>query len=377
MARPIKDAPDFKLGLFSSNCSSGLAVTKVPERWSGSWEDNLRLAKIADEVGIDFMLPIARWIGYGGETNFHEGVLDPVVWAGALLAHTKHLSVFATVHTAFNHPIVMAKQLATVDRVGAGRAGINIVAGWNKPEYDTFGMDLPQSHDDRYALAQEWWDVIRKIWTTPGSFDHDGRFFHLQHVEGSPKPYDGILPVLNAGSSEQGRDFAARNADFAFTIVAGPEDGREIVEAITTRARTQYGRETGVFTLGHAVCRPTRKEAEEFLHYYADENADWSAVDNLMALQGLHAQSFTPEMLTTFRARFAAGHGSCPLIGSPDDVADEIERFHQAGFNGMTLAFLDYAGELEYFAQEVLPRLERKGVRLPRHWDREPAAMKV
>jgi dimethylsulfone monooxygenase len=85
-------------------------------------------------------------------------------------------------------------------------------------------------------------------------------------------------------------------------------------------ARAQ-GRDVGVFTLGYVVCRPTRQEAEQFLHYYAVENADWPAVDEVMRLQGLHAQSFTPEMLSTFRYRFAAGHGSCPLIGDPDDVA--------------------------------------------------------
>jgi len=83
MPRTITDGVAFKLGLFSANCSSGLAVTRIPERWSGSWEDNLRLARLADEVGIDFLLPIARWIGYGGETNFHEGVLDPVASTAA------------------------------------------------------------------------------------------------------------------------------------------------------------------------------------------------------------------------------------------------------------------------------------------------------
>jgi FMNH2-dependent dimethyl sulfone monooxygenase len=363
VTKAIADGKGFKLGLFSANCSSGLAVTKIPERWSGSWEDNLRLAKLADDTGIDFMLPIARWIGYGGETNFHEGVLDPVSLAAGLLAHTSRLFVFSTIHTAFNHPIVAAKQLATVDQIGHGRAGINIVAGWNKPEYDTFGVELPQDHDDRYALAQEWWEVVRKIWTTPGQFDHDGRFFKLKHVEGLPKPYSGPPPVLNAGSSDQGRDFAARNADFAFTIVGGPDDGEGIVRQVRSQARERYGRDMGVFTLGHVVCRPTRAEAEEYLHYYADEHADWDAVDNLMRLQGLHAMSFTPEMLETFRARFAAGHGSCPLIGTPDEVAEQIERFHRAGFGGMTLSFVDYVSELGYFAQEVLPRLEAMGVR--------------
>ena len=56
-----------KLGLFGANCSSGRFITTVPERWSGNWEDNLRLAQMADEAGIDFLLPIARWKGYGGE----------------------------------------------------------------------------------------------------------------------------------------------------------------------------------------------------------------------------------------------------------------------------------------------------------------------
>ena len=55
-----------KIGLFGSNCSSGRAVTKVAERWSGSWPDNLQLARMADEAGIDFLLPIGRWKGYGG-----------------------------------------------------------------------------------------------------------------------------------------------------------------------------------------------------------------------------------------------------------------------------------------------------------------------
>ena len=94
MTKSIIDGKDFKLGLFSSNCSGGMAVSKAPDRWSASWDDNLRLAQIADEVGIDFLLPIARWIGYGGETNFHGSVLDPTVWAASLLANTKRISVF-------------------------------------------------------------------------------------------------------------------------------------------------------------------------------------------------------------------------------------------------------------------------------------------
>ena len=62
MVKPLLDGKDFKLGLFSANCSGCMAVSKAPDRWSASWDDNLRLAKIADEVGIDFLLPIANKI---------------------------------------------------------------------------------------------------------------------------------------------------------------------------------------------------------------------------------------------------------------------------------------------------------------------------
>jgi alkanesulfonate monooxygenase SsuD/methylene tetrahydromethanopterin reductase-like flavin-dependent oxidoreductase (luciferase family) len=366
VAKALLDGADLKLGLFSANCSSGMAVTKIEDRWQATWDDNLRLGRLADEVGLDFMLPIARWIGYGGETNFHEGVLDPVALAAGLLAETERIFVFATIHTAFNHPLVAAKQMATVDQIGRGRAGLNIVAGWNKPEYDAMGVELPQDHDDRYAYAQEWWEIVKRLWTEPGRYDHDGRFWQLQGIESMPKPYDGLLPILNAGSSTQGRDFAARNSNVVFTVVGGPDDGAEVVATVEANARDNYGRAVGVFTPSYCVCRETKAEAEEFHHWYADENADWDAVDNLMTLQGLHAQSFSAEMLAMFRPRFAGGHGVCPLIGSPDDVAAQIKRFHDAGFGGMTLSFVDYVGELEYFAQEVLPRLEALGVRNPR-----------
>jgi alkanesulfonate monooxygenase SsuD/methylene tetrahydromethanopterin reductase-like flavin-dependent oxidoreductase (luciferase family) len=362
----LVDGTDFKLGLFAPNCSGGLAVTTIPERWSASWADNLRMAEVADRVGIDFILPIARWIGYCGVTNFHGSVLEPVPWASGLLASTSRVVVFATVHTAFNHPVVSAKQLATLDHVGGGRAGVNIVAGWNQPEYVSMGLDLPADHDDRYAMAQEWWEHVRALWTRKGRFDLAGRYFTLCGVEAEPKPVQGVLPVLNAGSSEQGRDFAARNANYVFTIIGDAREGAALVERLTSKARVDYGREVGVMSPAHVVCRPTRAEALDYLHYYADEHADWDAVDNLMRLQGLHAQSFTKEMLSAFRPRFAAGHGTCPLIGTPDEVADEIGRYHRAGLAGMTLSFVDYVGELEQFGAEVIPRLEAKGIRGPR-----------
>ncbi|MFJ6392933.1 LLM class flavin-dependent oxidoreductase [Streptomyces sp. NPDC091972] len=363
MTTRLAERTGFLLGVFSANLSSGLAATTVPERWQATWEDNLRLAGVADRAGLDFILPVARYRGYGGETNFQGSSLDPTTLAAALLARTEQITVFSTVHTAFIPPVLAAKQLATADRIGSGRMGLNIVAGWNKPEYDMFGIDLPQGHDERYAMAQEWWDVVRRVWSEPEPFDYDGTFYQLKGVQGAPGPEFGALPVLNAGSSTQGRDFGARNADLVFTVLNGPEDGAEVVRAVRERARSRYGREAGTLTTAHVVCRPTRREAEEYVRHYAETNADQAAVDTLLSLQGAHAKTFTPEQLATFRTRFTAGHGSCPLIGSPDDVAAEIERYAATGLRGLTLSFVNFTEELQYFVEEVLPRLEKRGVR--------------
>ena len=127
----------FQLGLFSPNTESGLAITTVPERWRATWDNNLRLARLADESGIDFLLPVARWTDWGPRTDFHQSVLDPLVWASGMLAGTERLRVFTTVHTAFHHPIVAAKQLATADHLSRGRVGLNIVTAVKRTAGDT------------------------------------------------------------------------------------------------------------------------------------------------------------------------------------------------------------------------------------------------
>ncbi len=339
-----------------------MAVTKIQERWQNSWDNNIRLARMCDEAGLEFLLPIARWIGYGGDTDFHGGVLETVTWATGLTAHTRHIQIFATVHTAFNHPIVTAKQLATIDQLGSGRVGVNVVAGWNKPEYDAFGIELPQAHEERYARAQEWFDYLQKLWREERAFDWEGKYFQGKAVYGNPRPVQERIPVLNAAASAEGRRFAMRNADFLFTPVFDFDQARATVTDVAGKAAAQ-GRKVGVFTFCSVVCRPSQHEAEDYLDYYANQHADWEAVDNLMRLQGMHAQSFTPEALANFRDRFAAGHGAFPLVGTPDHIADQLEKLSQTGLAGTTLAFVDYAGEFPYFRDEVIPRLERKGLR--------------
>ena len=205
-----------KIGLFGANCSSGRSATTVPERWSASWEDCLALAKLADEAGLDFMLPIARWKGYGGETDFHGASLETITWAVGLLCATKKMTVFGTVHAPLDHPVYAAKQFVTADHIGRGRIGLNVVCGWNQDEFDMFGAEQ-RDHDHRYAYGAEWLDAIKAIWQSDEDFDFAGSFIKLKAVQGNPKPYGGTRPlIMNAGSSPAGRAFSAKSCDVLF-----------------------------------------------------------------------------------------------------------------------------------------------------------------
>src|SRR4030088_120905 len=106
----LLDGNPLKLGLFGANCSSGRSYTTVPERWDASWNNNLRLARLADESGLECMVPIARWKGYGGQTNVNGASLESITWACGLLAATRRVNVFCTIHVPLIHPIIAAKQ---------------------------------------------------------------------------------------------------------------------------------------------------------------------------------------------------------------------------------------------------------------------------
>ncbi|MPT22514.1 MAG: LLM class flavin-dependent oxidoreductase [Starkeya sp.] len=120
-----------------------------------------------------------------------------------MLANTKQLTVFATIHTSANHPVVIAKQIATMAQISGERVGLNIVAGWNKPEYEALGLSLPDDHETRYGYAQEWFDVIKKVWKHDGRFDWNGKYFQLKGVYGNPKPQT-MPPIYNAAGSGLG-----------------------------------------------------------------------------------------------------------------------------------------------------------------------------
>ncbi len=362
--RAMHGANKLQIGLFGPNCSSGRAVTLVPERWSGTWPDNKRLAQLADETGIEFLLPIGRWKGYGGDTDYQGTTLETVTWATALLATTRRITVFGTVHAPIFNPVVAAKEMVTAVHIGEGRFGLNIVVGWNEGEFDMFGVEQ-REHELRYEYAQEWIDVIKMIWSDRENFDFDGKYLHMKGIRGKPKPFGGTRPlIMNAGASATGQAFAVKNCD-AFFLQASRTSLDETAGFVrrAQQAAREVGREIGCYTVGVVTCKPTKKEAEEYFHHCIVEHADWSAVDGILGLKNISPQTVPMQEYLLKRSQYAQGMGGLPIVGDPDHVAAQLADLSKAGLTGIAISLVNYIDELPYFCDEVIGRLQRMGLR--------------
>ena len=357
---PMNGSNKLKLGLFSLNADGGLTLTKVPERWPADWSGIVEAAQLADRAGLEFILPIARWKGFGGEMNSRELSYETLTFAAALAGVTKNIALFSTVHVPMVHPVFAAKALATVDHATGGRAGLNIVCGWNPEEFAAFGLPMIE---DRYTQGLEWFEIVKRIYTADAPFDFDGAFYKLKNVSGKPQPVQKPWPItLNAAFSPPGRDFAARAADFLLTAFVDIEKGRAHVEDMRVRAAAE-NRRIGVCAAAHVVCRPSQDEAEAYYEHYAVTMADSASVDFYTGAKEKFSGSHEADAYRLHRKRFAAGAGTYPLVGTPERIASELARISQAGFAGVALSFVNYRDELPYFIEGVLPLLREAGVR--------------
>ncbi|HTW70364.1 MAG TPA: LLM class flavin-dependent oxidoreductase, partial [Acetobacteraceae bacterium] len=175
----------------------------------------------------------------------------------------------------------------------------------------------------------------------------------------------------SAGFSPRGRDFAARAADALFLNVTELDQVPALLANVAEHAG-RHGRSIAVFTMGHVVCRPTRREAEDFFDYFAEQMADVEGQAYYRATRGTSVVNGTGRMARPLENRFTrqggkrydGGYpGAYPFVGSPDDVAAEMAAMSATGLAGCTVAFVDYLKEIPFFVQEVLPRLERLGLR--------------
>lgn len=351
MATPAK-VPMF--GVFLPLANGGWIISDTTPRIDGSYKQNRDAAILADDLGYDFILSMMKWRGYGGRTN-HWGVsLESITMMAALAEATKRTKVWCTAHTLLHHPVAIAKMMATLDQISGGRAGLNIVSGAYRGEFEQMGVWRPElDHDRRYDLAREWIEIILRLWREP-RVDYAGEFYKITDCVSDPKPSSNPRPdLICAGMSTIGLNYTAKYTDGGF--VAGSTE--EEIAVVSKRAKdiaAGYGKTIKTFAMYTIVPGATDAEAEKRVERYI-AGTDAEAVAGMRASYGLKPDGRETSLVA--RAR-ASGFMTSYIAGSAETIRQKVEStIRTADLDGMMLIFPDYDADLRHFGEKVLPAL--------------------
>jgi FMN-dependent oxidoreductase (nitrilotriacetate monooxygenase family) len=336
---------------------------------------------------------------------------EPSTIVPILTSATKHLGVGVTLSTAFEHPYSMVRRLSSLDHLSGGRVAWNIVSSYSKSEWDAYGADMTV-RQDRYARMEEYMELCHKLWNSwepdailadkqSGIFadpakvhevDHRGEYFRCKgrsFVSRSPQGH----PVLwQAGSSERGRDFAAKHAEAVFAVHPTVERMRQYTDDLNARLYKKFDRRPGSVKLIYGlqtVVAETRAEAQEkyerikaqiplegalawisghfgpdFSKYSLDEHVQNIEIPGIQGLfeSIIYAKNGAPLTVREAALYYAQGMGMPIAVGSPADIADQMEHYMEAGgADGFMLIATYTPGCFEEFVDLVVPELQRRG----------------
>lgn len=342
-----------KFAYWVPNVSGGLVVSKIEQRTDWGIEYNRKLAQIAEQSGFEYGLTQIRFTAGYGADNQHESV----AFSHALLAATEKLKVIAAILPGPWTPAVVAKQLATIDQLTAGRVAINIVSGWFKGEFQAIGEPWLE-HDERYRRSEEFIQALKGIWTTD-NFTFKGDFYRFHNYTLRPKPIQQPHPeIFQGGSSRAARDMAARVSDWYFTNGNTLEGIKAQVDDIRAKAAAN-GHSVKIGVNAFIIARETEEQARAVLQEIIDQ-ADPEAV-NAFGDAAKQAGKASPEgegnwAKSTFEDLIQYNDGfKTNLIGTPRQIAERIVALKAVGVDLVLCAFLHFQEEVAYFGKQVLP----------------------
>ncbi len=333
-------------------------LRNVPdEGMEASWEYVQRLARRSEEIGYDITL-IAELL-----LNDIKGISAPSLdaWstAAALAAVTQRLEIMVAVRPSFHPPALLAKQAATIDRISNGRLALNVVSAWWKDEARRYGVAFDE-HDDRYARTSEWLDVVDRAWSEP-EVGHSGRYYNVDDLILEPKPVSlgaRRRPTIYAGGeSEAAKKMISRQCD-AYVMHGDPPEriAPKIADMRSFRAAASdaLGVELPPLTFGvagYAIVRDSEAEAQREVSRITSVEpgtpgysnySDWIANTKLEQRVSLEDYSVSNRGLR-------AG-----LVGTPEQVAERVGEFEDAGVDLLLLQCSPQLEEMERFAAQVM-----------------------
>ncbi|MGG7510738.1 NtaA/DmoA family FMN-dependent monooxygenase [Plantibacter sp. YIM 135249] len=410
-----------RFGLFENaqTNDSGTATWRHPENQRhlfdtlGYWKN---VAEICEDASLDFMFLADAW-GWADVNGTRpdicsiEGLdlprLDPATVAASLIPTTDHLGLVLTGSTLLEQPYSFARRIATLDHLSQGRIGWNVVTtGTAETASEAFGVPMV-AHDERYDMADDFMEVVYKLWegawepdalerdkagryADPAKvhrIDHDGPYFRSHGYGNTSYSPQGTPVLFQAGSSARGKEFGGRHGECIFLGGSSVAKLAEHVRGIRAEA-VAVGRAADsvkIMAAFSCVVGATRDEAQRKYQEILDAQTPEVAVASYAWFTGLDLSSYDPntkmselhtEMSQTQIARFgdqtvgdvlkdwhAHGVRSTPVVGTPEEIADEICALAEgADLDGFLLTPVIQPGSTIDFVEQVLPILRKRGV---------------
>ena len=350
-----------KFGVFLPNGSNGYIPSAASPVYEPTYQHNLDISLAAERHGLDFVLSMMKFRGFGGDTGYWDSCLESFTLMAGLAAATSTIGLFPSISILSQHPAVVARMVATIDDISGGRCGLNIVTGWNRPEYAQMGMWPGDEHyQRRYQYAAEYVQILQSLWQT-GRASWDGEYFQLDDCSVLPQPKRDI-PLVCAGQSPAGREFVANHADHQFVLTS--EDNLVTsVQDIRERSAVT-GRDVGIYALFHMILADSDEQARAEVDAII-AGADHGAISNILASADLDTNTggTADQLKAALDQDVEAGNmafmGIPVIYGSPDTVATRIEGIvARTGIDGMLFSWPDFVGGIERFGTDVMPKLK-------------------
>jgi FMN-dependent oxidoreductase (nitrilotriacetate monooxygenase family) len=388
-----------------------------------SFTEYVHLAKTAERGKFDTLFFQDTAASYGSDAMSHgdrTGTysrivrLEPMTLLAGLATVTKNIGLIATGTTTYNDPYHLARRFLTIDHMSGGRAGWNLVTSQIEDEAANFGRDHHVDHAERYDRASEFYDVVADLWDSwedgailrdkaSGLFfdagkvhllNHKGKHFSVRGPLNVARSPQGRPVVAQAGSSEPGRELAAKTADIVFTAQSTLSDAQDFYRDVKGRMG-RYGRSPehmrimpGINIVVGRTESEARARREEMDALVTDEVAlrSIARLTGGLDLSKYPIDGPLPELPPSNAAkarqkilidmartenlsirqlahRFAQATGHHVLVGTPAYMADVMEHwFMEGGADGYTVLQPHYPQPLEDFVELVIPELQRRGI---------------
>lgn len=340
-----------KFGYWTPAYGGFLRNVRDEGRMAATWEYIKEVSQLADRLGYDLTLVPELYL------NDRKGIDAPSIeaWSTstAIAAVTERLRILTAVRPGFHLPTVLAKTASTIADISTDRLALNVVSAWWAEEARQYGGTFA-AHDERYRQATEFVEVLKGLWTED-RFSYDGRFYQLDETVLSPKPHTWP-PIFAGGESENGREAIAGFAD-SYVIHGGtPEEVAAKVSDVNARRRRLQGADFAeVGMSAYVIIRDTEAEAQAELDRITTvdpSSPGYASFEDFVANSHLDIELSKREYSVGTR-------GLRPnLVGTPEQVADRIREFEDAGVTLLLIQASPLDEELERIATQLFPLLE-------------------